>query len=108
MRIVLTIHIAASALALSTGFIALFAAKGARLHRNSGLVFAGAMVVMGLSGAAIAALLGESGNVLGGMLAGYLVVTAVTTVRSFPGSRWVDLAAMTVALAFGIVGVTAE
>src|SRR5688500_1422108 len=108
MRTMLTIHITAGALALVTGFIALFASKGARLHRNSGLVFVGAMVVMGLSGATIAAQLGESGNVLGGMLAAYLVVTAVTTVRPFPGSRWVDLAAMAVALAFGLVGVTAE
>ena len=106
MRAVLTIHIAAGGLALVTGFIALAVNKGGRLHRGSGLVFVGSMTVMGLTGALIAALLGESGNVLGGMLAAYLVVTAVTTVRTFPGSRWVDLAAMTVALAFGLVGVT--
>ncbi len=106
MRPGLTVHIAAGGLALVTGFIALFVAKGGRLHRTSGLVFVGAMVVMGSTGAAIAAMLGENGNVLGGMLAAYLVVTAVTTVRSVPGSRWVDLTAMTVALAFGLIGVT--
>lgn len=106
MRPVLVVHIAAGSVALIAGFISLFAPKGARLHRKSGLIFVGAMVVMGLTGAAVAALLGENGNVLGGMLAAYLVVTAVTTVRAFPGSRWVDLAAMTVALAFGLVGVT--
>lgn len=107
MRTVLTMHIAAGALALIVGFIALFAAKGARLHRGSGLIFVGAMVVMGLSGAVVAALAREEGSVLGGMFAAYLVVTGLTTVRGVPGSRWVDLAAMIVALTFGLIGVTA-
>ena len=107
MRTVLTIHIAGGAVALIAGFIALFAAKGAKLHRNSGLIFVGGMVVMGLTGAAVAAVLGESGNVQGGMFAAYLVVTGLTTVRSFPGSRWVDFAAMLVALTFGLIGITA-
>lgn len=106
MRAVLAVHIAAGGLALVTGFIALFASKGARLHRVSGLVFAGSMVVMGLTGAMVAAALGEKVNVFVGLLAAYLVVTAVTTVRAFSGSRYVDLAAMTVALAVGLVGVT--
>lgn len=107
MRAVLTMHIATGALALVAGFIALFASKGARLHRNSGLIFVGAMVVMGLTGAMVGALMRENGNVLGGMFAAYLVVTGLTTVRVFPGSRWVELAAMFVALAFGLIGVTA-
>lgn len=104
MRVVLTIHIAAGALALLTGFLALFAPKGARLHRHSGLVFVGAMVTMGLTAATIYALTDRS--LLGGIFPAYLVITALTTVRVFPGSRGVDLAAMIFALAFGLGAVT--
>jgi len=102
----LVIHIAAGALALVSGFLALAVAKGARVHRKSGLVFVGAMVVMGLSGAVIAALTGVLGSVFGGLLAAYLVVTGFTTVRPLgAGSRWLDLGGMAVAFVIGLVTV---
>jgi uncharacterized membrane protein len=106
MQPTLLVHIVAGALALVLGFVALFAAKGLRLHRKSGLLFVGAMVVMGLSGAGIAAVTGEVGSVTGGLLAAYLVVTALTTVRPpAAGSRWIDLGAMLVAFVVGLVNV---
>jgi uncharacterized membrane protein len=102
----LFVHIAAGGLALVSGFVALFAAKGARLHRKSGLLFVGAMVVMGLSGAAIAAVTGVPGSVFGGLLAAYLVVSGWTTVRPLAaGGRWLHLGGMVVAFVVGLVAV---
>ncbi|HVR29209.1 MAG TPA: DUF2306 domain-containing protein, partial [Thermoanaerobaculia bacterium] len=102
----LVVHIAAGGLALVSGFVALSAAKGAGLHRNSGVVFVCAMVVMGLSGAVIAAVTGVPGSVTGGLLAAYLVVTALTTVRPpAAGSRGLGLGAMVVAFGVGLANV---
>lgn len=106
MQTTLLIHIAAGGLALVSGFVALSAAKGARLHRTSGLLFVGAMVVMGLSGAVIAAVTGVPGSVIGGLLAAYLVVTGWTTVRPLAaGGRGLHLGGMVVAFAVGLVTV---
>lgn len=97
----LVVHVVAGALALVAGFVALAAAKGATLHRRSGRLFVGAMVVMGLSGAAIAAGTGVVSSVPPGLMAAYLVVTAFTTVRPpAAGARWLELGGM--GLAFGV------
>jgi hypothetical protein len=74
MPLVLPIHVAAGGLALVLGAVALSAKKGGTVHRRSGLVFVGAMVVMGVS----AAILGNAG---GGLTAIYFVATALLTVR---------------------------
>lgn len=106
MRTTLLIHIAAGSLAILAGAVALYAAKGARLHRKSGMLFVYAMLVMGLTGAAIAALTGVETSVTGGLLAAYLVVTGVTTVRPpSPGLRRVDRVAMLVGLIVGLANV---
>ncbi len=105
METTLVIHIAAGAVGLVSGFVALFAAKGARAHRKSGMVFVGSMLTMSLLGALIAAVRAGEGSVVGGLLAAYLVITGLTTVRSFPGSRQVNLAAMLVALVLGVTSI---
>lgn len=106
MQPMLLVHIAAGALALVSGFVALSVAKGARVHRKSGLLFVAAMVVMGLSGAAIAAMTGVPGSVIGGLLAAYLVVTGWTTVRPLTvGARWLDVGGLLVAFVVGLVTV---
>jgi hypothetical protein len=46
-------------------------------------------------------------SVLGGLLALYYVVTGLTTVRPFRGSRWLDLGAMLVALTIGLLSILA-
>jgi uncharacterized membrane protein len=79
MHLVLAIHVAAGGLALVLGAVALSVKKGGTLHRRSGLLFVCAMLVMGI-GAAIL------GNVGGGLMAVYFVLTALTTVR--PVSPW--------------------
>lgn len=81
----LAVHFAAGLLSIVAGTIALSVAKGGRLHRQSGLVFTSAMVVLGLTAAAIGTYENRPGQVFGGLLAAYLVFTAMTTVKSLPG-----------------------
>ncbi|HEY0022885.1 MAG TPA: hypothetical protein VGB24_08245 [Longimicrobium sp.] len=103
MQPMLVVHIAAGSVALLAGYTALAAAKGASVHRKSGVVFVGAMTVMGVTGAAIAAMAGVETTVTGGVLSAYLVITALTTVRpSTPAIRRLEFGAMLVALAGGL------
>ena len=76
---ILPIHIAAGGLALVLGAVALSVKKGGTVHRRGGLLFVYAMLVMGTTAAIL-------GNVGGGLMAIYFVVTALTTVR--PVSPW--------------------
>ena len=90
----LAVHVSAGASALVTGFVALGAAKGSVLHRRSGALFVYLMLVMALTGAAIAVVeasgprpkTGTQATAFMGLFTAYLVVTALTTVR--PPSTW--------------------
>jgi uncharacterized membrane protein len=57
---ILPFHIVAGVLALAFGYVALFAAKGATLHRKSGMLFVFAMVTLSLTGALVAFLSASS------------------------------------------------
>jgi hypothetical protein len=63
------------------GTIALSVAKGGQLHKQSGLIFTWAMIVLGLSAAAIGTYEKRPGQVFAGLLAAYLVFSAMTTVK---------------------------
>src|SRR5262249_57425128 len=83
-----------------TGFVALYAAKGARRHRRSGMLFVYAMVTMAILGAAIAGVwrVSPATNIPVGLLTAYLVITALTAVLPRdPGSRSLDVGLMLVA-----------
>lgn len=98
MRVTLLVHIAAGLLALAAGFAALFAAKGAPLHRRSGMVFVWAMVVMGGTAAVLS--LNAGATAFGGVLVVYLVATGLTTVRPAAAvPRWVHAGGMLLAMA---------
>jgi hypothetical protein len=87
---ILPIHIAAGGLALILGAVALSVKKGGNIHRRSGLLFVYAMLVMGVSAAIL-------GNVGGGLMTVYFVVTALTTVRPVsPWTRGLNIAALIV------------
>jgi heme/copper-type cytochrome/quinol oxidase subunit 4/uncharacterized membrane protein len=107
----LVLHIAAGALGLAAGFVALYAAKGAKLHRKSGMVFVYAMLTMAPFGAwlAIARDKAPAVNIPAALLTAYLVVTALTTVRPLAArraARWLELGALLVALAVGLTMMT--
>jgi uncharacterized membrane protein len=95
--IILPAHILAGGLALIFGYVALYAAKGATLHRKSGMLFVYAIVTMSLSGALMDALKTWriSVNVVAGLLTFYFVTTALLTVRRRSQELpWIDRAAV--------------
>lgn len=103
----LSIHVAAGALAIVLGAVALSVKKGGTIHRRSGLLFVCAMLVMGFS----ASILGfrkspTDPNVFAGFMTAYFVGTALTTVRPVsPWTRRINAAALVipVGLALGSI-----
>ena len=71
---ILVIHICGGVVGILAGFAAMSFRKGSRWHRVAGNVFFVAMIVMGTSAVYL-------GNVVGGLLACYLVATAWLTGR---------------------------
>ena len=105
MGLALPVHVVAAVLGLVFGYVALYAVKGAALHRRSGTLFVYAMVTMGLMGAALAIVHDKqpASNAPVGVLTAYLVITALTTVRPrSAASRRLDLGLMLVALTVGL------
>jgi len=103
IRVLLPIHILAGLTSLTAGFIALYALKGARLHKKSGIVFVYAMLIMAAAGAWIAVLKSQPANVAGGIITLYLVTTGLTTLRARDGrSRSIDAFAMLIALGISV------
>ena len=98
------LHIIAGLLSLVAGFVALYASKGAWLHRRSGQVFTGAMLFMAGSGALVALLLRPNRlNVIVGVLTCYLVATGLLAVRRrVADSRRMLFALMGVATVAGL------
>jgi uncharacterized membrane protein len=106
VQIPLLTHVAAGMAGIVTGYVALFTAKGSAAHRTAGRWFVYAMLVMGLVGAAIAAFERKLGSVDGGLLAAYLVVTGLLTVREpTDATRRVERVGMLLALAVGSTNV---
>lgn len=79
----LVVHIAAGAVSLIAGYIALYSRKGERLHRRAGMAFFYAMLLMCSLGALIAIVRGAAPalNVTASVLTAYLVITSLTTLR---------------------------
>jgi uncharacterized membrane protein len=105
MRMTLLVHIVAGGLGLLSGYVALCAAKGATLHRKSGILFVYVMATMAITGMLISAVEGVARaiNVPSALLTFYLVITSLTTVRSpAAGRRALDIAAMLMALGTGL------
>jgi len=109
MRITYFVHILAGTLGIVSGFVALYATKGARLHRRIGMVFVGAMLTTSFFGVMIAAVRGVAPavNVPAALLTAYLVITALLTVRPpLAGSRWLAPGLMLLALGVGLASLT--
>jgi uncharacterized membrane protein len=93
---ILPLHILAGTLALVSGYVALWAAKGTTLHRRSGRLFVVCMVAMSLSGAWIAFWNGPASSLIAGLLTFCFVTTGLLTVR--PHAEWIDRACMLLAV----------
>lgn len=94
--LLLLVHVLGGAIGLVTGFVAVVAAKGGRLHRRAGMAFVISMIVMSVFGAVVATYEMKLTSV-GAILAGYLVFTGLTTVRPLASTgRTQHLALMTV------------
>jgi uncharacterized membrane protein len=109
MQASLVAHIVAGGVGILTGFIALYAVKGAQVHRKSGTVFVYAMIVMALLGGLIAVVRNRApqGNVPVAALTLYLVITALITVQPpRVGSRRWDFVMMTLGSAITLTLVT--
>jgi uncharacterized membrane protein len=105
MRLTLLVHIFGGGLGLLSGYLALYATKGATLHRKSGMLFVCAMLTMAVTGMLISVIEGVAPaiNVPSALLTCYLVVSSLTTV--WPATtvlRSLDRAAMLMALAIGV------
>ena len=99
----LAVHFAAGLVSIVAGTIALSVAKGGRLHKQSGLVFTWAMVVLGLTAAGIGTYENRPSQVFAGLLAAYLVFSAMTTVKPLPGiGQRVNVALMVLVFAYAV------
>ena len=105
MRMTLLVHIVAGALGLLSGYVALYATKGATLHRKAGMLFVCVMLTMAITGMLISAVEGVAPaiNVPSALLVFYLVITSLSTVRPPAAAwRWLDSAAMWMACAIAL------
>jgi uncharacterized membrane protein len=80
----LVLHIAAGTLGMLSGFVAMSFRKGFRSHGIAGNVFVIAMLGLSASGAYLAFMKSQPGNVLGGTLTFYLVATANSASNNSP------------------------
>lgn len=104
--ILLPIHILAGLIGIISGFVALYTVKGAKFHRKSGRIFVYAMVLVAFTGTLMGAILSEMAAVIPGVLAFYLVMTALRSVR-YPVLKFqrADLSLTLLALILGIASI---
>jgi len=107
----LVVHVCGGTLALFSGAAAMSFRKGSRWHRAAGNVFVVSMLVLAVAAVYLAALKHESGNVSGGILTFYLILTAWLTARRRDGkTSGYDWALLSIPLVLGsltiISGVT--
>jgi hypothetical protein len=77
----LLLHIGAGTLGMLSGFVAVFLLKGSRRHAIAGNIFVISMLILSATGAFLAILRSQPGNILGGTVTFYLVATAWATAR---------------------------
>ena len=99
----LAVHFTAGLASIVAGTIALSVTKGSRLHKKSGLVFTWTMIALGLTAAVIGTYEKIPSQVFAGLLATYLVFTAMTTVKPLAGiGKRFNVALMVLAFAYAV------
>lgn len=101
---ILLLHILGGTLGLVSGTAAVVFRKGSREHILAGRVFVGAMLAMSAGATYLAIVKHQTGNITGGILTFYLIMTAWLTARRRAGetSRW-DWVAMLIPLTVGLL-----
>lgn len=103
---ILILHIAGGSFGIVSGFTAVLARKGGRLHRRAGTVFLVAMLTMTLIAATVSPLLPQDRwtNTTAGVFTLYLVVTGWLAVKRKPGEVGrVEAIAVAAPLAIAVV-----
>ena len=107
MSPILGLHILSGALGMLSGFVAMFFRKGSRGHGWAGDVFVVSMLTLSATGAYLAILKSQPGNILGGTITFYLVLTAwLTARRRTEGTTLFDWAALLVVFTVAAFQVT--
>jgi hypothetical protein len=97
----LILHITGGAVGVLSGYVTIFLRKGSRRHALAGMVFVISMLTMSACGTWLAIMKHEPGNVSGGSLTFYMVLTAwLTARRRERGTSVLDYGALF--LVFGI------
>jgi hypothetical protein len=95
----LALHITAGTLGMLSGFVAAFLRKGSRRHGLAGDVFVMSMLTLSATGAFLAIMKSQPGNILGGTLTFYLVATGWMAARRKDGETSIlDWSALLVVL----------
>jgi hypothetical protein len=104
---VLALHICGGTVGCLSGFVAVAFRKGSRWHAIAGTVFVISMLTLAASGAFMASMKFQPGNILGGAFTFYLVATAWLTAKHRHGEKGVaDWIALSLALGVAAFEVT--
>lgn len=97
------LHIVTGTLAVSSGLLGLFVRKGSMTHRIAGRVFTCAMILLGLTGIALAQQVPMAISAIAGAAIIHLVITGLLAARSKTyASQLIDSAAPIASLAIGL------
>jgi len=104
---ILMLHIASGTLGMLSGFVAMFFRKGSRGHGLAGDLFVISMLGLSATGTYLAILKSQPGNILGGTITFYLVMTAWLTARRRSENIYIfDWAALLLVLGIAAFEVT--
>ena len=92
----LALHIGGGSIAILSGYTAVLVRKGGPLHLRFGKIFVVAMLVMAAFGTVLSIPINQPGNIGGGILSAYLVLTGWMTMKQKPAivGRFEKLAAL--------------
>lgn len=94
---ILDLHIVSGTLGMLSGFVAVFLRKGSQRHGIAGNVFVISMMSLSLTGTYLALMKWQPGNIIGGTLTFYLVMTAwLTARRKTPQTGLLDWGALAI------------
>src|SRR5690242_12750428 len=82
----LALHIGGGSIAVLSGYTAVLVRKGGPLHLQFGKIFVVAMLVMAAFGTVLSIPINQPGNIGGGILSAYLVLTGWMTVKQKPAT----------------------